>query len=64
VVVPAWAFCAEVESRANFPNHCRDSAGIEVSEKEAIGLGANGLILNSETVIVERRQTRLINTAE
>jgi N-dimethylarginine dimethylaminohydrolase len=37
---------------------------IEVSEKEALGLGANGLILNSETVIVERRQTRLINTAE
>lgn len=33
---------------------------IEVSEKEAAGLGANGLVLNSETVIVERRQTRLI----
>jgi glycine amidinotransferase len=33
---------------------------IEVSEEEAGGLGTNGLILNSETVIVERRQSRLI----
>jgi len=33
---------------------------IEVSEEEAGGLGTNGLILNSETVVVERRRSRLI----
>jgi glycine amidinotransferase len=33
---------------------------IDVTEDEATGLGTNGLILNPETIIVERRQERII----